>query len=67
LSRDQSVDQADRAVMAHLQAVSQFPHRHPVSSAKPFDREQRLMLLRRNSRRTCGGLAKQQEATERVP
>src|SRR6185312_127540 len=45
LAPHQPVDQTDGAVMTNLQVISEFSNKRVVPSRKPFQDEQRLMLL----------------------
>ena len=44
---DQPIHQTNRTVVPNLQFLREFPDRNSLSSGKTFDREQPLMLLRR--------------------
>ena len=64
--RHQPVYQPNRAVMPYLQALGQFANRDAIAFRKTFDGEQRLMLLRSDSRCMRGVLAEPQKLPERV-
>lgn len=60
----QSVDQPHRAVVAKKEALGQFPNREAALVRRPFDREQRLVLLRRKSRAPRGFRAEMKKSAE---
>jgi len=65
--RLQAIDQADRAVMGHLETLCEFADGNAVPTGETFDREEGLMLLRRDPGRMSGVLAETQKLAQRKP
>ena len=61
----QAVGQPNSAMVQQLQTLSQFANEHAVASRKPFNRQQRLVLLRCDACRARRSLAEAQELPQR--
>lgn len=64
--RHQPVHQPNRTVVSQLQSFRQLAHRDAFALRKTLDRQQRLMLLRRDASGLRGCPAKMKELPERV-
>lgn len=53
--------------MLEMKVFSELTHTHLISSSKPFDRQQSLVLLRRNAFFASRRFAERQEAPQRMP
>ena len=60
----QAIDQSSGTVVTHLQALREFADGHGVPAREAFDREQRLVLLRRQSLRGGGILTEPHELAQ---
>ncbi len=63
----QAINQADRAMVADLQAISEFGDKGVVAPGKTLQDEEGLMLLHGQSGPAGGLLAEVQEYAQRVP
>src|SRR5258706_5449982 len=64
--RNGTDDQADQAVLAHLQPIRKLRHRGAVATGESLDRQQELVLLRGQALGTCGLLAETEKSANGI-
>lgn len=62
-----AIDETDCAVVCDLHLLGEFAHRRPVAARVTLDRQQYLILLRRDAVTDGGSFAKAEKFTQCVP